>query len=389
MTLFHQTVANHPDTPQPRVPTDAKGWCEQASVCEESGDWTRAVVCYRRAVQLAPFSAEIRERFEDAIEQQILAVTKGASKVRRVATEPPAARTRVAARQAPPPVRKASANNLFKVEDDHEGEDEILDEHDDIDEDDELLRPRGIGATKKSASAASRHSSFNGKPRYQRALRVGVIILAVTLTSAGLVAAVGTSQMIKGMFTGGAAVLPEGKVSAEIREVMNDANDLIDKGQYGEAVTLIESARQQHPRNVVELNGLMARVHRQQGNDAVRDKKYDIAAKSFAAATDADPQDTNNWISRGRALREQARTLSGSKNTTKRREALADSLKAFEKAIDLSPAYPAAYLGVAQVQEARANKTKAIEAYQQMIKIAPDSNEARLAKDAIAQLQKK
>ncbi|HMZ50851.1 MAG TPA: tetratricopeptide repeat protein, partial [Candidatus Sumerlaeota bacterium] len=167
------------------------------------------------------------------------------------------------------------------------------------------------------------------------------------------------------------------------------ANDLIDKAQYGEAVTLIESARQEHPRNVVELNGLMARVHRQQGNDAVRDKKYDIAAKSFAAATDADPQDTNNWISRGRALREYARTLSGSKNTTKRREALADALQAFEKAIDLSPAYPAAYLGVAQVQEARANKTKAIEAYQQIIKIAPDSNEARLAKDAVAQLQKK
>ncbi|MCC6547023.1 tetratricopeptide repeat protein [Candidatus Sumerlaeota bacterium] len=393
MTLFHQTVANHPDAAPQRVPTDAKGWCEQASVCEESGDWTRAVVCYRRAIQLAPFSADLREKLEDAIEQQILEATRGGSKVRRVATgvAAAAAAPRKLARPVPPSVRKASANTLFKVEEEESRSDDEIETFDEFDdEDDELLLPRGIGSQRtqtKAATSPRRHTTFNGRPRSQRIIRIGAVLLAVSLTSAGLLAAAGTSQMIRGMFSGGSAVL-EDKVPAEVREIINEANGLVDKSQVVDAIKLIESGKLKYPRNTVELNRVLAGIYRRQGDAAMRDKKYETAAKSFSAAVAAEPEDFGAWISRGRALREHARTLTGSKNTTKRRAALSDSLEAFETARDLSPAHVSAYLGIAQVQEARANKAKAVEAYQKIVSVAPESNEARLAKDAIEQLLK-
>ena len=172
LNIFRPSAAQPRQTSAARLPADARGWCDEAGACEETGDWTRAVVCYRRALQLAPFAADIRQRFEDAVEQQILALERGPAKVRRVAS---AGETK---------------NNLFKVEEDADADFELPDPP----------QKRSVRALTDAPSADDQRAPLRKPARKRNVVWIASACFAVLLTSAGLLAAAGTSSIIRGFF---------------------------------------------------------------------------------------------------------------------------------------------------------------------------------------------
>jgi tetratricopeptide (TPR) repeat protein len=228
------------------------------------------------------------------------------------------------------------------------------------------------------------------KPRNRNVVWIASACFAVLLTSAGLFAAAGTSSIIRGFFgNGGAPLLAEAKLPKALTERIARADKLITEEKTDEAATLLLAAQSEFPANEADINRVLSRTFRTAGTSQLRAKNFDKAATSFEKASKFDPSDALNWIDRGRALREQARTMNGAKSANKKKEALTHAQTSFEKALELSPSDTSAYLGIAQVHDARNNRQQAIEAYQKIIDIAPQSNEARLAATALQQLKRR
>jgi len=88
-TLFSKN--DSPDnSPEKGRPKSAHDWVLKAEEAEDKDDWSRAIVCYRKALSQAPFSRELRARFEDAIQEQLFQVfeEKGGLPVSKKAHRP-------------------------------------------------------------------------------------------------------------------------------------------------------------------------------------------------------------------------------------------------------------------------------------------------------------
>lgn len=250
LNIFRPSAAQPRQATAARLPADARGWCDEAGACEETGDWTRAVVCYRRALQLAPFAADIRQRFEDAVEQQILALERGPAKVRRVASAGEA------------------KNNLFKVEED-------------VDADFELPDPpkkRSVRPLTDAPPQDEQRAPLR-KPRNRNVVWIASACFAVLLTSAGR----GTSSIIRGFFgNGGAPLLAEAKLPKALTERIARADKLITEEKTDEAAMLLLAAQSEFPANEADINRVLsahfphgghepvAREELRQGRDVVQ-----------------------------------------------------------------------------------------------------------------------
>lgn len=355
MNLFRQRASSTSNSSSAKVPEDAIGWCQEASTFEELGDWTRAVVCYRRALQLAPFSGEIRGRFEEAIEQQINALEVSQATVRRIAN---------------PNSNERRSDNIFRVD-----TEELEGTND---------RPVSRIAGPKRSKTRSANLVFGSR----KGAWLGGVVLALVLTSAGLLAAVSSTGLIRDFLSPSVTVPPPG-LPPQLELKLTEVNGALLGGNTESAIKVLLEARKDFPQQEAELNRLLSQAYRTLGAEKARARNYPAAADAFGKAAAANQADALNWSDLGRSLREHARSSAVASNRQKRAQVLKDAEQAYLRARMISPRDMGAALGLAQVYDASNNRAKAIEVYKHIAEAAPGSAEAEQARTALKQLVKK
>lgn len=355
MNLFRNRTAPA-ETPPPKkrkkVPQDALEWCREAEKAEEEGDWSRAVVCYRRALQLAPFCTEIREAFENALEQQIMEALPQILAKGDKAFGPLFAMQTGAKRDSEPSAVK-------------------------------------IPAARRSSTTHARHTTPGG---YLRKLAFPLTLGAAALvTGAGLYAAASAATFI-GRFFGNESLpaISESRMPTELMERLSAANEMLTAEDAEKAVAALRSAKKDFPSHAAQIDPALARALRVQGIRARSTNNPANAAEAFREVAQLDPGNSLNWIDLGRTLRDHARSNALSKNPAKQRELLTEAEQAYHRALDISSTDAAALLGLAQVYDAKNDRVKATEAYERLAASAPESSrEGEAARTALMSLRRR
>lgn len=359
MNLFrtHNSTAESPlPKKRKKVPQDALEWCQEAEKAEDGGDWSRAVVCYRRALQLAPFCTEIREAFENALDQQIMeSIHKHLPK---------------------DDVLFAPLFGLTPAGDE---------------DDEEKAKP----AAKKAAPAPPRRATTrrNDPPRFTlRRLAMPMVFgAAMLLTGAGLYAAASAATFIGKLF--GNESLPtisEPQMPAELLGRLSAANEMLTAEDAEKAVAALRDAKEDFPTYGEQIDPALARALRVQGIRARSTNNPADAAAIFREVAELDPGNSLNWIDLGRTLRDHARSSAMTRNPAQQRELLAEAEKAYQEALEISSNDTAALLGLAQVYDAKNDRVRATEAYEKLAAAAPESSrEGEAARTALMSLRRR
>jgi tetratricopeptide (TPR) repeat protein len=378
MFRFHSPAAE-PTRKKKRVPQDSAEWREEALAAEENGDWSRAVVCFRRALGMAPFCLEVREAFEDALEEQIFAEGVSLEQVLQSMAEVEAA---VADEQ-----RLARDFDEFGASDDQVAEFQ-----------EELVEEEPERATRAPAKAAPRRAKTATTPARQPAWwtgrrlgMAGAFAVAVLLTAGTLFSVVAAASYVRDAL--GGRSLPEltssNELPSEVSAIVSDAGTLLQQGKASQAVETLRGARVKYPDHAEVLVPSLVQALRVLGNEELRSRDYADAAAAFREATEADPQNSLNWIDLGRALRNQARSNDMAGQPSRQREVLAEAEESFHRALALSTNDSVALYGLAQVYDAKNDRNEAVKTYEKLVAVAPSTFEGQMAKTALAQLKRR
>ena len=328
---------------------EARKWEQEARTACETSDWARAIVCYRRALQLAPFASELREAFENALEQQIR------EKLRREKAG------------------KAPAKRAAAVAEPDEDEDDFA-------------------SAKPARSVRTRPTRDEGwgftLPRQKTMLAAAC--LAAVLTMGGFFAtAMATGWLRDKIETTGSSEVAAPAVPAALQAKLDMAATQLKAGRRDEAIKTYRDAAKAFPtESDTAVAPALADALEESGASNLKLKRYDSAIKALEEATDLQADKGLHWVNYGRALREYARSSSVT-SSTRKKELLSKAEVAFNKALSLAPADSGALFGLAQVYDARSNRAKAMETYEKLVALAPESMEGKMAKDNLAQIKKR
>ncbi len=139
----------------------------------------------------------------------------------------------------------------------------------------------------------------------------------------------------------------------DLRALMGIAENYNQQGQYDKAIQLIESEMAKNPARL-ELRTAV-------GNIAVKAKKYDLAIEQYRAIIAARPDAGDIYVRLGQAL-----AMKGD------REDLDAATRTFEKARQLRPDDPDAYLQSAALLEQTGRVAQARPLYEKVLKLKPD-----------------
>ncbi len=329
-------------------PKDAESWCREAEAAEEAGEWSRAVVCYRRALRLAPFNRTIMACFAEAVEEQIRTVEHSAGRVRRL----PLRSGTSSVQETPDPEELPAKTPRLPAR-----------------------RPSARGRAPGAAASLLRPLAFTG------ALGA-VALLVVGMGALGVSAATG---FVKGLFGEPdvtAAVVRQ--LPQEITSVVVEANELVVAGETSAAAEMLREARVRFSAHRDVLDPALAQVLRAAGAAESRAHHFASAADAYREAAQLHPDSPLNWIDLGRALRERARATS---NSSEREPLLREAREAYERALEISPGHAQALLGLAQVHDAAGQRGLAVETYLQLAEKSPNTLEGQLAQTALQQLR--
>ncbi len=356
MKLFSRSQEIEQAPKRRKAPQTVDEWRAEAARAEQKDDWSRAVVCYRRALQLAPFSGELRQEFELALVEQIAMASPD------LAVDPEAVI-----------LENAEPRGLD-------------DEFEDVEEDWEVE-----SAPRSKSKAARRPARSYEPPMILSAagiVKMAAVGLAIVVTGGGILLTVAATSWVGGLFkdeslpTVEVASLPE-----ELTNKIQEANRLLAEGNSSKAADLLRDAAQDFPSHQESINISLAQTLRVEANKEFSNRRYSQAAKLFAEATDADPDNAMNWIDLGRAYREEAHALSG--NTSRQREKLEKAEKSYSKALDVSPDNSIAMSGLAQVYIEKNDRKNAIDYFEKVVALAPSSSEGKLASQKLRELNKR
>jgi tetratricopeptide (TPR) repeat protein len=341
---------------------EARKWAQEAAAAEEADDWARAVVCYRRAIEKAPFCTEYRVLFEDALEEQILAQLGKRSR-----------------KSSPAAISRASR--------------EMLDDEQKVDDFEEEPEEKVAAPPRRQAPAAKvvtpkrvpRRSISSGR----RMRWAAAASIALLLTTGGLFAASAASGLVKSIF--GSDQLPsivEASVPAPLQAELAKADELLRAQKPDQAADILRDAARMYPEHEKKvIQPTLAYATRLMALEQQRGGDYAKAADNFRKAAELDSQNALNWIDLGRTLRQQAQSTS--RDPERQREILASSEEAFKKALVLSPHDTDALFGLAQVYSAKNNRQMAIETFERIVALAPKSVQGNLAQTNLEQLKKR
>jgi Tfp pilus assembly protein PilF len=341
--------------PARSLPKKSQDWCLEAEKAASIGDWTRAVVCYRRALELAPFCSGVRRDFEWSLEQQVESAAP--------------AKSRRAAR--PAPVVPVPVEELIEELEAAESAPPVV--------------------PKKTRKVTRRRGSPSPLMRYRMAAIA--CLAAILITGVGLAVASGVGAMVGRALgpTLQASVLETPALEAPpsgLTSIMLEAESLLRAGDSAKAAARLRSAIKEHPDFAPRLGPALAGALRVQATAETRQGRHEAAARFLTEATASNPSDGALWVDLGSARLEFARTNAISRDTARRRTVLGDAEKAYREALRLDAENRAALLGLAQVQSTRNDRRGATETFERIVGMAPSSPEAQQARRALAELRK-
>lgn len=349
--IWDSSTEEEPEgTGERKAPRDVDGWCDEAEQAEESGEWSRAVVCYRRALQLAPFNREIKELFAEAVAEQIRSSERAKGRVRRA------------------PVRLS----IPRIEDTPEATEEPLPPPPTR----RRARRRGQG---RPLAELLRPLAFSGA--------IGLVaLLVVGVGALGVSASVG---FVRGLF--GEASLPSATVTRQLPPAVTDvivaANELVVEGRPDEAAGMLRDAQASFGDFRDVLDPALAQVLRATGAAEARAHRHEAAATAYREAAQLHPENTLTWIDLGRALREHARSSAMANRASDRQRLLSEAEESYLRALELSGGHSQALLGLAQVYDAGNQRGKAVETYEKLVNDSPETLEGQMARSALQQLR--
>ncbi len=363
-----------------RVPQDAEEWCAEGLKAEENSDWTRAIVCYRRAMAAAPFCTRARQLLEEAVEQQILENGIPQREMRRT--------YRLLASidegdEAAEPERAIGLADLYALAE----QGSALEEDEDEEASETAGKAAGLLRPEKKALPRPRVAlhSFSKSRRWRTA---AAVTLAVGITGGMLFGVAAATSYVRSVMTQqslSSLTASEPDLPPEVESKTAEATRLIQEGEPQQAAELLRDAVDQYPEHSDTLEAALVQALRAHGNAELRERRYASASEAFREATETAPAETNNWIDLGQALRNQARSLSATSRDS--RELLIEAESSFKKALALKSENTSALLGLAQVYAARNERREAVETYERLVAVAPSTFEGRMAQTALQQLR--
>ncbi len=353
----------------------------KAEAARESGDLERAVEYYRAALDHAPLDRTLRHTMAEVLLEA--AHNKPAARRSDVPstavlpevefdeeTPPPAPRKP----KEPSPSRRLKKRNPGMA---------------DMDEESEPEHTWKFGDTPSPAvrRPEKQPKSTARKPRKSARGRAPMFIMAALFTGIVLVVAGLAHGVISRAME--SAALPEVPVESEVPSVLasmlSDAESLLSSGESEKALTLLEQASTTFADHNDLIDAAKVQALRVTGSRSLEKREYREAIKQFEEATRLDPLNKDNWIELARAFREQGRTRQ-SRDAKEGRELLVRSADAYERALVVQENDPAALVGLGQVYSFLNDRNSAVQYYRKVIDAAPESPEARIARQHLTQL---
>lgn len=314
---------------------EAQRWRSEGRRAAKRGEWSRAVVCFRRAASFAPFSHTIREEFADALEGQILSRSES-------------------------PV-------------DELGIEEAYDE------------PKTAPKSRRPPRLAAAAWSIDPASLVRRALPVTGAIAA---TLVFLFAAAAASEMIGGFLS--PAKLPQveqAEAPAALRDGLRAAADeMLDRKPEDAADRLEELAREFPEYADSEIRPVLARAIRLVGVQRLDNGQFEEAARYFGRTTELEPQAIDNWLELGAAWRNHALSREVSNDVAEKRRVLEKAEAAFERALSVDPKNSVALFRLGQVKADQNDRGEAVRAFRKVVENAPGSADADRARQQISLL---
>lgn len=329
----------------------------------ERGDANRAVAAFRMALGAAPFSRDLKDLFEEALYEQVLAAEEGR-----------------APKQAHSPRRagKPAAMDVIGIE---EEEEEV-----------EAAPPPPRRKKRQSRPRASRLTIPPAWRPVLGGLRLGVIgLLALALTGGALYGINRSLIWVGGVFSVEAALPELATVTLpdEIQAMTDRATALLREGKPEEAVKVLRAGMEEHPVHAGSLSPGLVTALRVKAGSEYRSRRFEQAASLYQEASEIDPRNPDNWIDLGLALLQQARSAGGTAEISGKRQLLQRAEEAFKHSLELHPSSSSALFGLAEAYAAANERTKAAETYERVLAAAPESPEGMQAERALLQLRRR
>lgn len=339
---------------------DADGLVKKAQQAIKTRDYDLARDYLKEAASLAPLRSDIREMLEYVIRRQ--------------------SSNRQEERPRRSPARPAPEQEV------------------ELERPQRLERPtRGLFQTERDRSRmAPRPQILNDMPppRRQPFLLTILTFVAIALLVAGGAAALflmkpdllkfaqwgnpaGTESLVNGVPDGPTAT-PVPSVD-RLTEALASATSHVNQNAYEEAVKTIQSAMDAIPEEKENLTKRLGEIYFTWGKDLYRESKLDASVEKLKLAVNAYPENSQIHYWLGEAYYLKAR--SSEKRTLRSREGdFADAERALKEAIRLDANMLKGYYTLGKAFAAREQFSKAAEYYNEVIRRAPESEEAERAR---------
>lgn len=335
----------------PNPALTAEEWGRRAEKAYSRGQFDESIAACRAALRLSPFSVQYRELMAECLYEKI--------QPSRRAAKAPIAEPR-ASRPAAPTAPVAPSPSSARPE--------------------ESARPRV--KVRPELLPAARRGSVPALPWWTIGIGVAVTVIGLSLAGAGAVA---FRNWLETREAAVATRSAEAALPEALAALMEGAGEDIAKGNPGRALAGLRNALVDHPRHRVVIEERLTAALLAEGTRLSKRREHAAALKTLREASTLSPADPAVWVAIGDASLQQGRAT---RDRTQQRRLYADAEQGFRKALERDAASPPALLGLAQVYSATNERQKAIERYEELLRTAPDSREARDAQTQLATLRK-
>lgn len=246
----------------------------------------------------------------------------------------------------------------------------------------EIARPPQIKRPREPKSRrAPRHRTpmFKARTMVLAGFWAGALLVVVGLSHA----------MISSLLAAPSLPSPDAlaaSVPAELTAILRQSESRLMDGEIEAALVLLRRANEDFPGHTAAVDAARVLALRALAARELDGRDYAAAAAAYREAISLAPQQAANWIDLARVHREHGRSLQP-RNESEATRLLELAREGYLRALELRKDDPSALLGLAQTYTFLGRRAEAVEHYDRVVSVAPESAESRLARQHLAQLR--